>query len=131
MYGQAAYQNYLEASITTSDPLELTRMLYRGAIDAIHRAVAALEQGDIPARNKAIGKAQAIVGELASSLRPDAGEIAARLSSLYEYILHLLQTANFEQRREPLSEALALLETLRSAWEDCKPEGDPAVATAA
>lgn len=118
MNAQRAYQTYIETAVNVSDPVELTRMLYRGAIDSIQKGRQALAERDIRNRAIHVSRAQQIVAELATSLNPEhGGEITDRLSQLYEYILHSLQTANFEQREQPLAEAQRLLETLLEAWE--------------
>lgn len=118
MNAQSAYRTYVETSISVADPLELTRLLYRGAIEAILRARQSMAQNDVRLRASHIGKAQQILAELVSALDAQSGlEIAGQLNRLYDYILHLLQTANFEQREAPLAEAQQLLQTLLDAWD--------------
>ena len=48
MYGGMA--TYFESDVLSADPVELVRMLYRGAIDAVEKARQHLRQGDIAAR---------------------------------------------------------------------------------
>lgn len=118
MTAQSAYQTYVETSVTVSDPLELTRMLYRGAIQSISSARRALTMNDVPQRAASLSKAQQIVAELISSLDADRGaELAHRLAQIYDYVLHLLQKGNFERQDAPLAEAERLLGTLLQAWE--------------
>ena len=122
MNAPTAYQAYAETAIHSSDPLELTRVLYRTAIDAIQKAVDAFRTGDVRQRAQQIGRAQQIVAELLSSLNStNAPELGQQLIRLYEYVLHKLQAGNFEQRAEPLMEAEAVLRTLLEAWDQCEP----------
>lgn len=126
MYTQRAYGNNLEVEVYSASPLELTRLLYRGALDAIDTARSCLARGDIEGRGQAISRGSAIVLELASSLNMEAGgEVAASLAQIYEYVNRLLLTAHLEQRSEPLEEAHKLLRTLLEGWEEC-PDGTSA-----
>jgi len=66
--------------------------------------------------------------ELNASLDRDrGGEIAGRLSQLYDYMLGRLLEANMQQSDPPLAEVLALLATLAEAWQGVCP---PAVEAA-
>lgn len=112
--------SYFETNVSTCDPLELTRLLFRGAIDSLRKARTAMRAGDIQERSKQVARCQQIVAELASSLRPEHHpELVLSLAQLYEYVLHLTQWGNFHQKEEPLSEAQCLLETLLAGWQDC------------
>lgn len=114
--GTGAYQSYLENEVLTSDPLQLVRLLYRGALDAISGA--RLNQ---PERNRLISKAIAIVGELNRTLDMNrGGHLALQLSSLYNYILSRLAEARLKQSDELLVEPEQLLETLFEGWRQCE-----------
>jgi flagellar protein FliS len=124
---QSALANYLQHSLEGADPLELTRMLYRGAVDALRGAISALAAGDVAERGRLITKSQLIVAELAAALDHDrGGELSANLAKLYDYVLHLIQNGNFEHQAAPLEEAQNLLAQLLSAWEACRPDSFPA-----
>ena len=119
------YQNYLEAEVMAANPLQLVRLLYRGALDSITAARRHLRLGEIRARSVAITKAMAIVTELARSL--DAGssaELSHNLVELYGYVQSLLIEANVRQSDRPLAEAETLLSTLLEAWEHCAQKDD-------
>src|SRR5690349_5828837 len=64
----AAYDEYLESQVLTADPLELVRLLYTGALDAVRCACNDLSAGRIAERSRHIGKAEAILNQLALSL---------------------------------------------------------------
>lgn len=116
-----AYQNYLETAVTTAEPLELTRLLYRAGIDSLQKAAGAVRSGDVGMRNRQIVRGQQIIAELATSLDPEKSpELALRLAQVYEYVLFLMQKGNFEQQSGPLDEATSLLETILSGWDQCE-----------
>jgi flagellar protein FliS len=109
---------YLESQVLTADPLELVRMLYRGALDSIREARALLAAGEIAARCNAISRVQAILAELNASLdHHKGGEISRNLAALYAYVRSRLIEGNLQQKDGPLAEAEELLTTLYSAWE--------------
>jgi flagellar protein FliS len=114
----SAHETYLEARILAADPLELVRILYRLAIDRVREAREHLEKGEVAARGKAISSASQAIGELHGSLDMAAGgEIARRLSQLYDYMQRRLLEASLHQSAEPLNEVLGLLSTLSEAWQ--------------
>jgi flagellar protein FliS len=114
------HQNYLEEEVMAANPLQLVRLLYRGALDSITAARRHLRLGEISARSSAISKAMAIVTELARSLYPQgSGELSQNLAGLYGYVQSLLIEANVRQSDPPLAEAERLLSTLLEGWEYC------------
>ncbi len=116
MYGSAA-DAYLECSVLAADPLELVRLLYRAALDAISDARRCLAAGDIAGRGRAINKATEVVIELASSLdRERGGDIALRLARLYEYAGNRLLEAHLQQSDALLAEVAEVLAVLAQAW---------------
>ena len=112
-----AYKNQQDCDILGASPLELVRVLYRGAIESVRAAQRHLASGRIRERSAAITKACAIVQELAISLnREEGGELAGNLAELYVYIHRRLGDANIEQTGAPLEEVERLLGTLLEAW---------------
>lgn len=110
-------QVYLESRVYTATPEELIQILYETALDAIHRAIEAVEAGDITARARAITKASSCVMELAGSLNVEAGgEVGVRLAVLYEYLLHELLEANVHQRAASLRDCERVLRSLLEGW---------------
>lgn len=117
---------YLEGRILSADPLELVRLLYQGASDAVREARRALADGDILARSRAISKAYDIVAELLGAVdRSRGGEVAERLVTLYDYIERRLIEANLQQADAPLAEVLGLLATLGEAWAGAQAQTAP------
>ena len=117
MWNQA-HNAYLESRILNANPIELVRLMYQAAIGEVRNARLHLENRDIRSRAQAISKACAILTELTVALdRKAGGEYAQRLAGLYGYMMGKLTEANFEQRDEPMAEALGLLTTLLEGWE--------------
>jgi flagellar protein FliS len=110
--------NYLEDRVMSATPMELVRLLYGGAIEAVDRARECLASGDIAGRARAITKAVAITGELAHALQPAEGapEVEQNLRRLYEFVIHRLNEGNLSQTDAPLADARRVLVTLAEAW---------------
>ena len=113
-------QNYLETEVQSASPLQLVRLLYQGALEAVVTARSALGAGDILTRSRKISKATLILNELALNLdHSKGGEISRSLAELYDYMARRLNEANFQQVDAPLAEVQDLLQTLSEAWTDC------------
>ena len=119
-----AIEAYKNTSFEAAPPLKILRMLYAGALRFVDQAVAA---GSGPAFGENLTRADAIVSELRCALERDhAEELADQLESLYEFVQSRFSAAILEQSAEPLSEARAVLQTLKEAWDHVQvdaPEG--------
>ncbi|MGB9605117.1 MAG: flagellar export chaperone FliS [Bryobacteraceae bacterium] len=123
---------YLESKVLSADPLELVRLLYQGAIEAIGHARRCLAASDIAGRSREITRAYAILTELTLALDHQAGgEIARNLAELYDYMQRRLLEANIHQQDGPLAEVASLLATLLEGWKNCHPEPEAATANTA
>ena len=124
-----AHEAYLESAVLSADPLELIRILYRAALEAVGNARRCLAEGDIPGRSREITRAHAILSELTMSLNHEAGgEIARNLAELYDYMQRRLLEAHLTQRDELLTEVASLLATLLEGWRNCRPDTETAPA---
>jgi flagellar protein FliS len=114
----------VETGVMGASPHRLIVMLYQGARQAIAQARMHLQQGNVPARGDAIGKAiQIVESGLQQSLNLEAGgEIAERLNALYGYMSRRLLEANIKQSEAMLVEVDGLLATLEEAWIGIAPE---------
>jgi len=108
----------VETGVASADPHRLILMLFDGTLAAIAAAKLAMSRGEIAAKGSAITKAIAIVdGGLKASLDVKAGgELAERLSGLYDYMLKQLLAANLRNDAALLDEVARLLNELRGAW---------------
>jgi flagellar secretion chaperone FliS len=117
---------YLEQTILSADPVELTGMIYQRAIFCVRDAREHLRHKRIARRSTSIMGAYAALAELLSALRPEmAPELAERLQSLYFYMQGRLLDANSRQIDQPLAEVLNLLNTLAEAWSGVAAELSP------
>ncbi|RDK01771.1 flagellar export chaperone FliS [Paraburkholderia lacunae] len=114
----------VETGVMGASPHRLIVMLYQGARQAIAQARMHVQQGNVPARGEAIGKAiQIVESGLQQSLNLEAGgEIAERLDALYSYMARRLLEANIKQSEAMLVEVDGLLATLEEAWIGIAPE---------
>lgn len=120
----------VSAKVTEADPHRLISLLFEGASQRIRLAQAGLAQGNPASKGKAIGEACAIIGHLNGSLDHEAGgEVAANLSSLYDYIVRRLTEANLHNDGMALAESLDLLGEIESAW-NAIPQAQRALAVA-
>ncbi|MFM0735297.1 flagellar export chaperone FliS [Paraburkholderia sediminicola] len=114
----------VETGVMGASPHRLIVMLYQGARQAIAQARMHVQQGNVPARGEAIGKAiQIVESGLQLSLNVEVGgEIAERLDALYAYMSRRLLEANIKQSEAMLVEVDGLLATLEEAWIGIAPE---------
>ncbi len=127
--GVAAQGRYLEVQVATARPEQLILMCFDGLLGFLRRAEEALGGGRRPEAHEAMVRAQAIVAELRASLRTDAGEVAAHLDRIYEFLQNHLVEANIRKDRQRVGEARLVTEALRDAWADlCRQVGAVACA---
>ncbi len=111
------HKEYVASRVAAATPVELTRMLYEGAMQAVQEALTAHRSGDILARGNAVTKAVQILGELRFSLRRDvAPQYCDTLSGLYGYLQSRLIQAHAEKSESMLKEVLQLVQTLLEGW---------------
>jgi len=124
----AAYaQVSLESAVISADPHGLILLLFQGAETAMSLASLHMENNEIAQRGSNISKAIDIIANgLKASLDLAAGgELAERLSALYEYIVQRLLWANMKNDRAALDEARTLLGEIHSAWAEIAPGKNP------
>ena len=118
----------VETGIADADPHRLVLMLFEGALAAIAQARLKLSAGDVAGRGKAISKAISIIQDgLRNSLDVQkGGELAERLSALYEYVTMRLLDANLHAKQEALDEAAHLISELHAGWAAIAPSKNAA-----
>jgi flagellar protein FliS len=122
-----------ETSVQAASPHKLILMLYDGALVALRTASVAMSNKDIPTKGQSISKAINIIDNgLKISLDLNAGgELAARLSALYEYMSERLLYANLHSNEAAVQEVIGLLDSLREAWVGIAEQGEAAAAAPA
>ena len=120
----------VETGVSGASPHQLVAMLFAGFVDAVAQAKGALQNGQVEAKCKAIGRAARIVDEgLKASLDiGGGGALAADLADLYAYITLRLTQANLRNDVRALDECLALMQPLRQAWASIATQVDAPVA---
>lgn len=114
----------VESSITEASPHALVLLLFDGAIQACYSGKIHMEQKEIAEKGMAISKAINIItnGLKASLDIESGGELAERLSALYDYMVQRLLFANLKNQPAALAEVASLLADLRDAWAQIAPE---------
>lgn len=113
----------VEIAVESADPHRLIMMLFDGAIAAVSMAKMHMAAGEIPQKGALISKAiDLVTNGLKASLDMEAGgELAERLSALYDYMAQRLLFANLKNSTAALDEVHELLAGLRDAWEQISP----------
>ena len=119
----------IEAKVDTATPYQLVLMLFDGALLAVSKASRHMADKEIGPKGASISQAIEIIdGGLRACLNSDAGgQLAERLSALYEYMCVRLLHANLKDDQAALKEVAGLLREIKSAWEEIA--DDPAVAS--
>jgi len=108
---------YLKTQILTASPEQLQMILYDGLIRFCSRAKTAIAEKDYEKTYEYISKAQKILLELISALKPDVyPELCQNLGALYNYVYRQLIRANVKKDPSPIDRALEVIEVLRSNW---------------
>jgi flagellar protein FliS len=113
-----------ESDISTASPHRLIVLLFEGAVTAINVAKVHAEQGNIAERGVNISKAVEIItnGLKVSLDLEHGGELAVRLSALYDYMVSRLLWANLKNDASAMKEVLSLLGEIHAAWTQIDPD---------
>lgn len=109
------YDKYLENSILTSSPEELTFMLYNGLTKFIMQAQYAIDAHTIEKAHSCIVKAKKILIYLENTLDMKY-EVSNSLYMIYEYMLKRLTEANIKKDKAILEELLGFAKELKDTW---------------
>lgn len=120
----AAYQSVsAHGAVADADPHRLVQMLLDATMERMVTARACIERGEMTRKAKLLHSCVTLVAELRGSLNmKDGGPLAQNLSALYEYIAHQLLMANVQSDVNKITEAMSLLNEIRSAWIAIGPE---------
>lgn len=110
-------KEYRYNEIATSSQGKLIIMMYEGAVKFVNLAIEGLDHKDLSKKGLYINKAHDIINELSLALDlKKGGEVAQKLESLYQFILHQLTIANIKSDRKALETILNVLTPLLEAW---------------
>ncbi|MFB0712515.1 flagellar export chaperone FliS [Buttiauxella noackiae] len=120
---QAYAQIGVESAVMSASPHQLIVLLFDGALSALVRARLFMQQGELAAKGEALSKAINIIdnGLKAGLDNEKGGEIAANLSSLYDYMIRRLMLANLRNDLELIEEVEGLLTNIADAWKQISP----------
>ncbi len=110
-------QQYLRTRVMTATPEQLQLMLYDGAVRFTEAAKAAVDRRDLEAVHFNVSKAQAIITELLTGLRPAHGaDLCGRLAGVYQFVYRKLIEVGFDHRADSAEAALIALRHQRDSW---------------
>jgi len=127
MYTKSGIQAYaqvsVESAVLSASPHQLVVLLFDGALSAMKKAMILIEQGDIPGKGQALGKAINIISNgLQSGLNHEVGgELTTNLDSLYDYMTRRLLQANIHNDIDAINEVVGLLNNIADAWKEIGP----------
>ncbi|MDR0736910.1 MAG: flagellar export chaperone FliS [Zoogloeaceae bacterium] len=113
-----------ESDVRAASPHRLVVLLFEGAASAISVARVHASEGRFAERGTNISKAiDIITNGLKASLDVQAGgELAERLSALYDYMVSRLLWANMKNDVPTLDEVQSLLGEIHDAWRQIDPD---------
>jgi flagellar secretion chaperone FliS len=114
----AAYRSTLvHGGVASADPHALVQMLFDATLDRMVAARGCIERGEMAGKAKLLHSCVILIAELRGNLDLEKGGALARnLRDLYEYMTRQLLLANVRSDLGCISEVLALLGEIRSAW---------------
>lgn len=113
----STYQQYQNNAVMTASPMELTRMLYNGAIKFVNQGIESIEKKDFSNAHIYIMKAQRIIEELRATLDVKY-EIGQQMDQLYVFIYELLVQGNIKKDVKVLNDANDLIREFRDMWQE-------------
>lgn len=111
-----ARDNYLTTEVMTAAPQKLQLMLIEGAIRFGQRTRDLWQENRADEALEALTRCRRIVTEIIGSVKPDAGELARNVRSIYAYLFRLLTEAHWEHSEKKLDDALRILSIERDTW---------------
>ena len=113
---QAMRARYIKDTVETTPRNRLVTMLYDALVTNLDVAERAMAARDLHTANRSLVKAQAILIELRSSLKPELWSAGPRLAALYEYLIREVVQANMTKNAKAVHACRVLIEPLRDAW---------------
>jgi flagellar protein FliS len=110
-------RQYNHTSVHTADRGKLLLMVYDVAISSLLDAQQAMTSKDFQQKGQHMDRALRALAELRKSLDMDKGrEIARSLERLYEFMMHRMTEANFNNQAGHLDVVVNILQDLRETW---------------
>jgi flagellar secretion chaperone FliS len=110
-------RQYRELAVKSATPVGLIIFLYDFAIEALMRAAREIETGSIEGRTAELNYCLSVISELQRSLNYEAGgEVAKRLTDLYDVTRAKILEANIKASKEIIERLAEVLSSIREAW---------------
>jgi flagellar protein FliS len=117
MQSSRARDQYLFTNVNTATPQKLQLLLIDAALQSAHRAGEYWRQGLDDRAVAALVHAQSVLNEMLAVIdRHAGGEVAARVSAVYDFIFHALVRASSQHDARGLADAVRVLEFERETW---------------
>lgn len=116
--GANAYNAYKNNSVNYASKEQLLLMLLDGAVKFAKMARQAILDKDIKKSHENLVKTQDIFTELMITLDQNAGEWAANMYKIYDFIKEKLFQANLKKDVKILDEVMPLIEEVRDTWQE-------------
>jgi flagellar protein FliS len=114
---------YREAAVRGASQVGLVIMLYNMLVEDVGRAISATRNGDAQVRSEELKHAFGVLEQLQGTLNMEQGGDAARnLDHFYSIIRAKLLEAHLKSSLELLQQQLALLVSVREAWQQAECE---------
>ncbi len=113
-----AYNIYKSNSVNYASKEQLLLMLVDGAVKFSKIGRQAIIDKNVEKSNNALQRTQDIFVELMVSLDRNAGEWAANLYKIYEFINERLAEANMKKDVKILDEIMPLIQEVRDTWHE-------------
>ena len=113
------HNEYRQNEVATSSQGKLIVMMYEGALKFVALAIDGIDNQDLSKKGLYINKTHDIINELSCALdMKKGGDVAHKLESLYQFILHQLTLANIKSDRKALESIVNVLTPLMEAWKE-------------
>ena len=123
---QSSARQYQQAQFQTVDRGQLLLMMFDGGDRFLTQAEQKLTGGDVPGFLQSLGRAQAVIAELLSTLdHQKGGEIAGNLERLYRFMLDHLLEANLSKSSRHVGQVRRILGIIGGAYREVLRNGMP------
>ena len=113
------HNEYRQNEVATSSQGKLIVMMYEGALKFVALAIDGIDNQDLSKKGLYINKTHDIINELSCALdMKKGGDVAQKLESLYQFILHQLTLANIKSDSKALESIVNVLTPLMEAWKE-------------
>ncbi|MGA2620098.1 MAG: flagellar export chaperone FliS [Thermoguttaceae bacterium] len=108
---------YAAADVHTAPPQKLQLMLIEAALRSAERARRHWRDGRKDLALGAIVHAQAVLGQMLAAIdRPTGGQLAEKVSAIYDFIFRKLVEAGCRHDEKSLADAVRILQIERETW---------------